>query len=62
MAFVDELLKKAKLPFDILHDMLNELYEEYSVYNYHKALKRDDGKLYDIPFDKFMRLEEEYLK
>lgn len=57
-----ELLKKAKLPFDILHDMLNELYEEYSVYNYHKALKRDDGKLYDIPFDKFMRLEEEYLK
>ena len=57
-----ELLKKAKLPFDALHDMLNELYKKYSVYNYHKALKKDDGKLYDIPYDKFMRLEKEYLK
>ena len=57
-----ELLKKANLPLDVLHDMLNELYKEYSVYNYHKALKRDDNKLYDIPYDKFMRLEKEYLK
>lgn len=57
-----ELLKKANLPFDILHDMLNEQYSEYSVYNYHKAMKRDDNKLYDIPYDKFMRLEKEYLK
>ena len=57
-----ELLKKAKLPFDVLHDMLNELYDKYSVYNYHKALKRDDNMLYDIPYDRFMRLEKEYLK
>ena len=57
-----ELLKKANLPLDALHDMLNELYKEYSVYNYHKALKRDDNKLCDIPYDKFMRLEKEYLK
>jgi phosphoglycerol transferase MdoB-like AlkP superfamily enzyme len=57
-----ELLKRANLPFDILHDMLNDLYKKYSVYNYHKALKRDDDKLCDIPNDKFMKLEKEYLK
>ena len=57
-----ELLKKAKLPLDVLHKMLNDIYKEYSVYNYHKAKRRKEGQICDIPFDKFMILEKEYLK
>ena len=57
-----ELLKKANLPLDVLHQMLDEIYSKYSVYNYHKAKKRSDKKPYDIPIDGFMNLEREYLK
>jgi len=57
-----ELLKCAKLPYDIIHEMLNNIYNNYSVYNFHKAKNRKDKKLYDIPIDQFMKLEREYLK
>lgn len=57
-----ELLRRTGIPFDALHDMLNNIYKNYSVYNYHKAKNRKDGSLSDIPFDTFMKLEKEYLK
>lgn len=57
-----ELLKSAKLPLDVTHEMLNSIYRNYSVYNFHKAKNRRDKKLYDIPIDRFMKLEKEYLK
>ena len=57
-----ELLKSAKLPLDIIHEMLNSIYRNYTVYNFHKAKNRRDKKLYDVPMDRFMKLEREYLK
>ena len=57
-----ELIKHANLPLDILHKMLNDIYKDYSVYNFHKAKFRIDNKLYNITDDMFMKLEMEYLK
>ena len=57
-----ELLKSAKLPFDVVHEIINDVYNNYSVYNFHKAKSRVDKKLYNIPMDKYMILEKEYLK
>ena len=57
-----ELLKRANLPLDDVHQMIDEIYKKYSVYNFHKVKSRDDDSLYDIPMDKFMMYEREYLK
>lgn len=57
-----ELLKRANLPLDYVHQMIDEIYKKYSVYNFHKAKSRKDGVLYDIPIDKFMMYERKYLK
>lgn len=57
-----ELLKKANLPFDALHNLLNEIYEQYPIYNFHKMKVRKSNILNNISNDKFMTLEREYLK
>lgn len=57
-----ELLKKANLPLDMIHDILSNIYKEKSVYNYHKAKDRKTNEMIDIPLDKFMMLEKEYLR
>ena len=56
-----ELLKSANLPFDNLHEMLNEIYIQYPVYNYHKRRSIISNKLSKIPMDKYFILEREYL-
>lgn len=57
-----ELLKEAELPFDDLHQLLNSVYENYNIYNFHKMKKCDEDKILDIPFDDLMMYEKEYLK
>ncbi|MBP3201402.1 MAG: LTA synthase family protein [Lachnospiraceae bacterium] len=57
-----ELLKSAHLPFDDVHILMDSIYKEYSVYNFHKRKKVNDGELCDINFDRLMEFEEEYLK
>ena len=57
-----ELLRKANLPLDDIHLMMDDIYKNFSVYSFHKAKKRKDNKLYDIPIDKYMMCEREYLK
>ena len=57
-----ELLDAANLPYDELHLLLKSVYDKYSVYNFHKAYNRLDGKLYSIPNDTYMMLERKYLK
>ena len=56
-----ELLKKAKLPFDEVHNIINDIYKEYTTFNFHKAKKRENNKLYDIKDDLYMDIEREYL-
>ena len=57
-----ELLKHANLPLDDIHLMIDEIYKKYAVYNFHKARSRADNLLYDIPNDKYITYEKEYLK
>ena len=56
-----ELLKSANLPFDLLHEMLYDIYKEYPIYNYHKRKSVTDSMLTKIPIDQYIRLEREYL-
>lgn len=56
-----ELLKSANLPFDALHKMLNDIYNQYPIYNYHKRKSIADNKLSKIPVDKYFMLERNYL-
>ena len=56
-----ELLKSANLPFDLLHQILNKIYVEYPIYNYHKRKSATDNKLSKIPIDEYIKLEREYL-
>lgn len=57
-----ELIKKANLPYDMLHKLLFELYNNNAAYNYHKTKSRTDAKTTYIPIDKFMMLEKEYFR
>ena len=57
-----ELLNAADLPKDNLHLLLDKVYKEKSVYNYHKMKTRDSDELYDIPHDTYFKLEREYLR
>ena len=56
-----ELLKCANLPFDSLHNIIDEIYEQYPIYNYHKRKSALDNKLSKIPIDKYIKLERDYL-
>lgn len=56
-----ELLKCANLPFDLLHNIIDEIYEQYPIYNYHKRKSALDNKLSKIPIDKYIKLERDYL-
>ena len=57
-----ELLKKANLPYDKLHDFLSKIYDEYPTYNYHKRKNRNTKKESYIPYDLYMQYEKEYLR
>ena len=57
-----ELLKVANLPYDMWHEVLNEVYKNYSVYNYHMMKDRDNKNVCNIKFDRYMKLERKYLQ
>ena len=56
------LLDKAGLPYDEVHKILNTIYKDYPVYNYHKRRRRESGELSYIPSDSYMELERIYLE
>ena len=57
-----ELLEKAHLPKDNLHILLDNIYRENYIYNYHKMKSRKEKVLRDIPEDVYFSLERAYLK
>lgn len=57
-----ELLKCAKLPFDDFHILLDSVYKNYDVYNYHKKRNRNTKEIEYITFDDYAKVEYEYLK
>ena len=57
-----ELLNEVGLPYDDVHQLLDSVYKNYSIYNFHKMKKRDDDVILDIPYDDLMKYEKEYLK
>lgn len=57
-----ELLKKAGLPLDTIHTILDEVYNEYSTYNFHKMKNKSTGKISYIEDNNYTFLEREYLK
>ena len=57
-----EVLKSANLPFDDIHSLMNKVYNEYDVYNFHKRRRFNDKELCEIKYDFLMKYEEEYLK
>ena len=57
-----ELLNEVGLPYDDVHQLLDSVYKNYSIYNFHKMKKRNDDIVLDIPYDDLMKYEKEYLK
>lgn len=57
-----ELLNEAGMPMDDLHKLLDNIYKDYSIYNFHKMKRNNDGEMLYIPFDDLMKYEKEYLK
>ncbi len=57
-----ELLNEVGLPYDDVHQLLDSVYKNYSIYNFHKMKRPNDDTMLDIPYDDLMKYEKEYLK
>ena len=57
-----ELLNEVGLPYDDVHQLLDSIYKNYSIYNFHKMKGPNDDTMFDIPYDDLMKYEKEYLK
>lgn len=56
-----ELLKKGNFPYDMLHNILNNLYVKYPSFNFHKMKVGNTLVFKDIDAKEYLILEREYL-
>lgn len=57
-----ELIKTAGLPMDKFHNFLNDIYNEYCAFNYHKCLNRNNKIISNIDIDSLKLIEKIYLR
>lgn len=56
-----ELFLKAGLPLDPVHKVLNDMFEDFPIYNYHKMRRKNSTDKYDIFDSEYKKLINYYL-